>query len=128
MEMIIKLRERGDVAILDFEGELDTYSCQEVRDSITRLIEEGKKQILIDMAGVEYIDSAGLGTLVGGLKRAVENDRLLKIVHPNEQIQKVLHITGLVRVFEQFDCEEEALRSFPITGGSLPHHRQVPTR
>lgn len=115
MEMVIKLRERGDVAILDLEGELDTFSCEEVRDSISRLIEEGKKQILLDMAGVEYIDSAGLGTLVGGLKRAVEHDRLLKIVHPNEQIQKVFNITGLVRVFEQFDCEEEALRSFPIT-------------
>jgi anti-sigma B factor antagonist len=110
MELGMNTREAGDVTILDLEGELDTYTA--VRDIIVRLVDEGKKKILLNMAGVEYIDSAGLGTLVGGLKRATENDGILKIVHANEQLQKVFNITGLVRVFEQFESEEEALRSF----------------
>lgn len=116
MELGINIREAGDVTILDLEGELDTYSCPSVRDTIVRLVDEGKKQILLNMAGVEYIDSAGLGTLVGGLKRATENDGILKIVHANEQLQKVFNITGLVRVFEQYDSEEAALQSFSGEG------------
>lgn len=116
MELGINSREVNGVTILDLEGELDTYSCPAVRDTIVRLVDEGRKKILLNMVGVEYIDSAGLGTLVGGLKRATEHDGILKIVHANEQLQKVFNITGLVRVFEQFENEEEALGSFSETG------------
>jgi anti-sigma B factor antagonist len=115
MELGIDVRDAGDVTILDLKGELDTYSCPAVRDTIVRLVDEGKKQVLLNMAGVEYIDSAGLGTLVGGLKRATEHDGILKIEHANEQLQKVFNITGLVRVFEQFDDERSALASFSAT-------------
>lgn len=112
MDLGINIRDAGEITVLELEGELDTYSCPSVRDTIVRLVDEGKKQILLNMAGVEYIDSAGLGTLVGGLKRATEHEGVLKIVHANEQLQKVFNITGLVRVFEQFEDEDEALRSF----------------
>jgi anti-sigma B factor antagonist len=116
MELGINTREapcsNGTCVILDLEGELDTYSCPSLRETVVRLVDEGKKQILLNMGAVEYIDSAGLGTLVGGLKRASENGGKLKIFNANAQIQKVFNITGLVRVFEQFDSEEDALNSF----------------
>jgi anti-sigma B factor antagonist len=116
MDLDIHTREvespAGPSTVIDLHGELDTYSCPSVREKIVSLVEQGKKRLLLNMGGVEYIDSAGLGTLVGGLKRASENGGQLKIVNANAQIQKVFNITGLVRVFEQFDGEEEALRSF----------------
>jgi anti-sigma B factor antagonist len=116
MELGINTREvpcdSGSCVVLDLQGELDTYSCPSLREMIVQLVDAGKKQILLNMEGVEYIDSAGLGTLVGGLKRASENGGKLKIFNANSQIQKVFNITGLVRVFEQFDSEEEALASF----------------
>jgi anti-sigma B factor antagonist len=116
MELGIKDRQApcksGTCIVLDLEGELDTYSCPSLRETIVRLVDAGNKQILLNMGGVEYIDSAGLGTLVGGLKRASEHGGKLKIFNANAQIQKVFNITGLVRVFEQFDSEEDALNSF----------------
>ena len=116
MELNVNTREvksdRSNCTIIDLEGELDTYSCPAVRETIVRLVDEGKKSLLLNMGGVEYIDSAGLGTLVGGLKRTNEHGGQLKIVNANDQIQKVFNITGLVRVFDQYKDEEEALRSF----------------
>ena len=112
MELGMNIREAGNVTVIDLEGELDTYSCPNLRETVVRLVDEGKKQILLNMGKVEYIDSAGLGTLVGGLKRATEHDGVLKIVNANAQIQKVFNITGLVRVFEQYEDEQQALQSF----------------
>jgi anti-sigma B factor antagonist len=116
MEFGIKNREAdcsvGQCVVLDLDGELDTYSCPGLRDTIIRLVDEGEKHILLNMGGVQYIDSAGLGTLVGGLKRATEHGGQLKIVNANDQIQKVFNITGLVRVFEQYKDEATALASF----------------
>lgn len=116
MELSISTREvkcdQSTCTIIDLEGELDTYSCPAVREIIVRLVDEGKKLLLLNMGGVEYIDSAGLGTLVGGLKRTNEHGGQLKIVNANDQIQKVFNITGLVRVFDQYKDEDEALKSF----------------
>jgi anti-sigma B factor antagonist len=121
MELNIGVRQVGDVAVLDLNGELDTYSCPALRSAVVNLVDRGQRNILLNMAGVEYIDSAGLGTLVGGLKRTTEHGGQLKLVNTNSQIQKVLNITGLVRVFEQFSSEEEAIKSFvpaPTAAGS----------
>ncbi|MGQ9525224.1 MAG: STAS domain-containing protein [Armatimonadota bacterium] len=112
MELKIDVREVGDVVILDLTGELDTYSCSSLRSAIVNLVDHGKLNILLNLAGVEYIDSQGLGTLVGGLKRTTEHGGQLKLVNANSQIQKVLNITGLVRVFEHLASEEEAIKSF----------------
>ncbi len=116
MELTIETRQVGEVIVLDLKGELDTYSCPAVRELVVRLVDEGAKHILLNVQGVQYIDSAGLGTLVGGLKRATEHDGQLKIVHANEQLRKVFSITGLVRVFELYEDEDAALKSFSGEG------------
>ncbi len=112
LELHIGLREEGGIAVVDLEGELDTYSCDSLKQKIVSLTEAGISKIVLNMGGVSYIDSAGLGTLVGALKRTRERGGGLKIVRPNSQVEKAFNITGLVRVFDQYADEESALQAF----------------
>nr|CAA9215482.1 hypothetical protein AVDCRST_MAG63-205 [uncultured Armatimonadetes bacterium] len=94
--------------VLDLTGEVDSYNSPKLRETMVALIDEGSPDIVINMTGVDYIDSTGLGTLVGGLKRASEKSGTIRIICPNEQIYKVFNITGLVKVFPIFDNEQAA--------------------
>ncbi|HEY3280952.1 MAG TPA: STAS domain-containing protein [Armatimonadota bacterium] len=113
MELNIQVRKVDDVAVVVLSGELDTYSCPNLRQSVGDLVDQGHLKIVLNLKDVEYVDSAGLGTLVGNLKRVTEKGGQLKLVNCNAQIQKVFNITGLVRIFEQYDSEEAAIKSFP---------------
>jgi len=75
------------------------------------LIDGGEVRMVVSMVGVDYIDSSGLGTLVGGMKCATDHSGGLAITGASPQIQKVLSITGLVRVFDVYKDEAEAARS-----------------
>ena len=95
--------------VLDLTGEVDSYNSPKLREKMVSLIDEGNPDLIINMTGVDYIDSTGLGTLVGGLKRASEKNGAIRLICPNEQIYKVFNITGLVKVFSIFDNEAAAL-------------------
>jgi anti-sigma B factor antagonist len=101
----------GNVLVLHLEGELDTYNCGQLRSALVEQVEQGHSNIVVDMSGVEYIDSTGLGSLVGGLKRVSEHGGAMKIVCNNPQILKVFEITGLDKVFAIYKTQEEALNS-----------------
>lgn len=108
-DLKIETRMVGGKAVLDLAGEVDSYNSPKLREKMVALIDAGSPELVINMTEVDYIDSTGLGTLVGGLKRASEKDGTIRIICPNEQIYKVFHITGLVKVFSIFDNEQAAL-------------------
>lgn len=108
-DLKIDTRMMDGNAVLDLAGEVDSYNSPKLREKMVSLIDEGHSNLVINMTGVDYIDSTGLGTLVGGLKRASEKNGAIKIICPNEQIYKVFSITGLVKVFSIFDNEQAAL-------------------
>lgn len=110
-DLLIETRMVGDKPVLDLTGEVDSYNSPKLREKMVRMIDEGNTDLVINMAGVDYIDSTGLGTLVGGLKRASEKNGAIRIICPNEQIYKVFNITGLVKVFPIFDDEKSAFAS-----------------
>ena len=97
--------------VLHLDGELDTYNCGQLRSALVEQVDQGHNRIIVDMSAVEYIDSTGLGSLVGGLKRVSEHGGAMKIVCDNPQIVKVFEITGLDKVFAIFKTQEEALAS-----------------
>jgi anti-sigma B factor antagonist len=97
--------------VLHLEGELDTYNCGQLRSALVEQVEQGHSRIIVDMSAVEYIDSTGLGSLVGGLKRVSEHGGAMKIVCDNPQIVKVFEITGLDKVFAIYKTQEAALAS-----------------
>ena len=112
MDLRINVRKDGDIPVIELEGEVDAYTAGRFREVMLEQIDDGKANLVISMAKVEYIDSSGLGALVGGLKRASERDGRIVIVCPGMQVRKVFEITGLEKVFPIFDAEEEALVSF----------------
>jgi anti-sigma B factor antagonist len=108
-DLVIETRVVDGTPILDLTGEVDSYNSPKLREKMVALIDEGTPDLVINMGGVDYIDSTGLGTLVGGLKRATEKGGAIRIICPNEQIYKVFNITGLVKVFPIFNNEQGAL-------------------
>ena len=105
-DLVIGLRTVQGTPVLDLNGEVDSYNSPKLREKMISLIEDGQVKLVVNLSGVDYIDSTGLGTLVGGLKRASEKGGAIQIICPNEQIYKVFSITGLVKVFQIFDNEQ----------------------
>ena len=109
MDLQIEIRRNGEYAILDLVGEVDAYTAGRFREIMLSVIEEGHKDVIVSMQKVEYIDSSGLGALVGGLKRVSEKNGKIVIVCDNQQVKKVFEITGLEKVFQIFAEEHEAI-------------------
>ena len=111
MDLQISVRRNGDVAIIDLAGEVDAYTSARFREVMIDIIDDGGVNLIVSMAKVEYIDSSGLGALVGGLKRTSERKGRIVLVCDQSQVRKVFEITGLEKVFPIFDTEQEALEA-----------------
>jgi len=110
-DLDILVREEDGLPIIELAGDVDTYTCSRLRAAIMRLIEEGQFKMVVNMASVKYIDSAGLGIIVGGLRRVAEHEGGIALAGANEQIKRVLNITGLARIIDLFEDEDEAICS-----------------
>ena len=116
MEMDLQIRTRivESIPVIDLSGELDAYTCSMFRDAIIDVIEQGHPSVVVNMSEVEYIDSSGLGTLVGGLKRSSEKGGKIAVVCSANQICKVFEITGLEKVFPIFKDETDAAHALIV--------------
>jgi len=97
------------VQALDLEGEVDVYTAPVLRQAILDQVEAGVKHLLIDLTRVEYLDSTGLGILIGGVKRLKEQGGSLRLVGPSARITRIFEITGLNKIFDVYASEPEAL-------------------
>ncbi len=104
---LVKLTESA--VVVDLEGEVDIYSARQFKDVLLQGIEEGAQRIIVDLAKVTFIDSGGLGVLVSGAKRVRRNNGTLDIVCCDDNIRRILEITGLDRIFGIYATREEAL-------------------
>lgn len=112
LEMKIAVRSLDDAtSVIELNGEIDVYTSPKVKDAVGSLIDSGVYHIVIDLAHVRYIDSTGLGVLIGGLKRVREHGGSVNLVCDNPQIRKIFDITGLVKIFGIFDNEDAAVRA-----------------
>ncbi len=109
MDLSINVRRDAAVPIIDLSGEVDAYTSARFREAMIDVIEAGTASLIVNMMKVEYIDSSGLGALVGGLKRSSEHGGKILIVCDNIQIKKVFEITGLEKVFHIHDVESDAV-------------------
>ncbi len=115
MDLQITVRKRGCVAVVELAGELDAYTSSRFREIMIESIEGGSANLIVSMLGVEYIDSSGLGALVGGLKRASERQGRIYILCDQPQVRKVFEITGLEKVFPIYATEDEAVEAIGET-------------
>jgi anti-sigma B factor antagonist len=90
-------------------GEIDVYTAPRLRDKITELVGDGIYDLIIDMEGVEFLDSTGLGVLVGGLKKVRAHDGSLQLICTQERLLKIFRITGLAKVFTIHDSAAAAV-------------------
>ncbi|HWS53488.1 MAG TPA: STAS domain-containing protein [Pyrinomonadaceae bacterium] len=112
-ELNIRERQAGDVTILDMDGKITIgEGSVSLRGAIRRLIEEGKKKILLNLSGVSYVDSSGIGELVSSYTTTSSKGGQLKLLNLTQKIQDLLAITKLLTVFDVYDDEASALNSF----------------
>jgi anti-sigma B factor antagonist len=112
-ELDIKERQAGDVTVLDMSGKITIgEGSVALRSAIRRLLEEGKKKILLNLAGVGYIDSSGIGELVSSYTAIEKDEGQLKLLKLTQKLRDLLAITKLLTVFDVYENESEALNSF----------------
>jgi anti-sigma B factor antagonist len=109
--MQIAERSAGNVTVLDLTGQITfTQGDQLFKDKIHSLVHQGHKNILVNMAGVTHIDSAGLGELVAAYTTVARTGGSLKLLNLTQRLTDLLTITKLLTVFDTFDSEQEALK------------------
>jgi anti-sigma B factor antagonist len=112
-ELNIRERQAGDVTILDLDGKITIgEGSVSLRGTIRRLVKEGKKKILLNLGGVGYVDSSGIGELVSSYTTTSSEGGQLKLLNLTQKIQDLLGITKLLTVFDTYDDEAKALNSF----------------
>ena len=111
--MQIEERMVGDVVLLDLKGKITLGEGDELlKDKVNSLVNQGHKKIVLNLADVPYIDSAGLGEVVRTYTTVSRQGGSLKLLNLTKRITDLLSITKLLTVFETFDSENEAVRSF----------------
>lgn len=112
-ELDVKERQAGDVTILDLRGEVRIGEGSiALRDAIRNLADSGRKKLLLNLAGVSYIDSSGIGELIANYTTVSRQGGQLKLLKLTDRVQNLLVITKLLTVFDAYDDEAEALKSF----------------
>jgi anti-sigma B factor antagonist len=112
-ELNIKERQAGDVTILDMDGKITIgEGSVALRSAIRRLLEEGKKKILLNLGGVGYIDSSGIGELVSSFTAINKEQGQLKLLNLTQKLKDLLGITKLLTVFDTYTNESDALSSY----------------
>jgi anti-sigma B factor antagonist len=98
-EFTISVEDAPDGAVLRVHGEVDVYTSSGLREELYRLIDGGARRVTLDLSGMDFIDSSGLGVFVGALKRIREQSGELELRSPQPAARKVFDITGLTQVF-----------------------------
>ena len=110
MALDLEVTERDGRTVVTVHGEVDLATSPQLRDSLAAIVDEGPS-IVVDLDDVGFIDSTGIGVLVGAVKRARSSGGDLTLVCTQRRILKVLQITGLTQVFSVYETVDEALRN-----------------
>jgi anti-sigma B factor antagonist len=111
MELSLSTRTVAGHTVLEVGGEIDVYTAPQLREHLIAMVEGGDRQVVVDLGRVEFLDSTGLGVLVGALKWLRGVDGELSLVCNQERLLKIFRITGLDRVFTLYGSVEEATAS-----------------
>jgi anti-sigma B factor antagonist len=110
MELGLDVRNLGGHSVVDVKGEIDVYTAPKLREKLIELVSDGSYNVVVNLEGVDFLDSTGLGVLVGALKRVKAHDGMLSLVCTQDKILKIFKITGLTKVFPIHDSVEEAAK------------------
>ena len=113
MTIKVTVRQIGEVSVIDAVGRLTLGAgTNAVRDTVRDLVAGGNRKLVLNLAGITHMDSAGIGELVTGFTTAVSSGGRMKLLGLTRKVRELLQITKLYSVFEVFDDEAAAVRSF----------------
>ena len=107
--MLVKSRIEQDIVVLEPVGELDVFTVEKLRDAFRACVVDGHVDLAVDLGAVTFMDSSGLGVLVGGLKRVRARNGSLRLVRPSPILMQVLSKTGLTSLFGVYDSIDALL-------------------
>lgn len=123
--MAVSVRTKGDVSIIELKGEftlggggiahaldLRGRRLSDLGETLQRLLDQGSREIVLDLAAVSFLDSAGLGDLIAWKKRTVQLGGDIRLLRPTGKVRDMLEMLSLTRIFQVFDDESAALASF----------------
>jgi anti-sigma B factor antagonist len=113
MELSLSTRTVQGRTVLEVAGEIDVYTAPQLRERLIALVDDGARLVIVDLSRVDFLDSTGLGVLVGGLKRLRSVGGELVLVCSHERLLKIFRITGLDRVFTLYASVDEAVNAAP---------------
>lgn len=108
IELELETEKRNQWSVLRVTGDVDLFSAPQLRSAVYEIVESGQSQIAIDLSRVAFLDSTGLGVLVGALKRLREQNGTMVLLSPQKPVRRVLSVTGLDRIFTVVDQLNEA--------------------
>jgi anti-sigma B factor antagonist len=111
------IRHVGQVSVVEVTGKLTSLESGALRNSIAQLLKEGRKQLLLNLSGLLYLDSSGVGDLVHTYMSVIRRGGEMKVMGLTQKVEEILKITQLYQVFPEFHDEQSALRSFPASAG-----------
>jgi anti-sigma B factor antagonist len=108
MDLRLRTREVNGAVVIEVDGEVELHCAPQLREELHRVCEGAATCVVVDLSRVSFIDSTGLGVLIGGLKRAREKGTL-SLVCPQQRVKRIFEITGLTQVFTLFDTVDAAI-------------------
>ena len=111
MDFTVGHRFHGDLTIVTVTGEIDVFTTPRLREAILELIENGSLQLVLDFTDVTFLDSTGLGVLVGMYHRLRNRNGSMVLAGPSDRIRRVFYVTQLTKIFQIFDSTDDALRA-----------------
>jgi len=112
----VTIRQAGAISLLDVSGRLTSYETGALRETISQLLKQGRKNIVLNLGALQYLDSSGIGELARVYVAVVKVSGQMKVVGLSPKVEEILKITQLYQVFPEFPSEEAALQSFPESG------------
>jgi len=112
----VTIRQAGPISLLDVAGRLTSFEIGALREAISRLLKQGRKNIVLNLSALQYLDSSGIGELARIYVSVVKVSGQMKVVGLSPKVEEILKITQLYQVFPEFPSEEAALQSFPESG------------
>jgi anti-sigma B factor antagonist len=113
-------RLHGDLAIVTVTGDIDVFTSPHLRETLLDLIEGGGLHLLVDLSAVEFLDSTGLGVLVGIFHRLRSRDGSMAFVSTDDRVRRIFHVTQLTKIFTIYASMDEALQAHAADSHATP--------
>ncbi|GAC1622804.1 MAG: STAS domain-containing protein [Candidatus Acidiferrum sp.] len=112
MNFSVSIRQADDISVVQLNGHLTSFQLAAMHEAIQGLLEQGRRNILLNLSGLEYLDSSGIGELVRNYMSVIKRGGTMKVVGLGSKVEEILKITKLYQVFQEFPDEKKAMESF----------------